>query len=136
MATATGAGRHAMRVRIDVPGPGIFATARLDICPVAGTLPASRLRGPLPLRQPPNYNYSVLPNSPCHEGCEATQGAVYRTDFQVQPDGQVSDATSATGDGCVQEALRSGVTTFSYIPVGEMMAVAFDWMNVTASRRN
>ncbi len=69
-------------------------------------------------------------------GCEATPGAVYRTHFNVQPDGRVSDAASESGDGCVQQALRTWVTTFSYAPLRETTPVAFDWMIVTAARNN
>jgi hypothetical protein len=69
-------------------------------------------------------------------GCDATPGAVYRTHFKVQPDGRVSDAASESGDGCVQQALRTWVTTFSYAPLRETMPVAFDWMIVTAARGN
>lgn len=69
-------------------------------------------------------------------GCDATPGAVYRTHFKVQPDGRVSDAASESGDGCVQQALRTWVTTFSYAPLRETMPVAFDWMVVTAARGN
>ena len=69
-------------------------------------------------------------------GCEATPGAVYRTHFNVQPDGRVSDAASEAGDGCVQQALRTWVTTFNYAPLHEAVPVAFDWMIVTAARNN
>jgi hypothetical protein len=69
-------------------------------------------------------------------GCEATPGAVYRTHFNVQPDGRVSDAASESGDGCVQQALRAWVTTFNYAPLHEASPVAFDWMIVTAARND
>jgi hypothetical protein len=69
-------------------------------------------------------------------GCEATPGAMYRTHFNVQPDGQVSDAVAVSGDGCVQQALCTWVTTFSYAPLRETTPVAFDWMVVTAARGN
>jgi len=69
-------------------------------------------------------------------GCEATSGAVYRTRFNVQPDGRVSDAASESGDGCVQQALRTWVTTFNYAPLHEATPVAFDWMIVTAARND
>ena len=69
-------------------------------------------------------------------GCEATSGAVYRTHFNVQPDGRVSDAAAESGDGCVQQALRAWVTTFSYAPLHEATPVAFDWMIVTAARND
>ncbi|MDH4166426.1 MAG: hypothetical protein OEV90_08445 [Gammaproteobacteria bacterium] len=69
-------------------------------------------------------------------GCEATSGAVYRTHFNVQRDGRVSDAASESGDGCVQQALRTWVTTFSYAPLHEATPVAFDWMIVTAARND
>ena len=69
-------------------------------------------------------------------GCEATPGAVYRTHFNVQPDGRVSDAASESGDGCVQQALRVWVTTFNYAPLHEASPVAFDWIIVTAARND
>jgi len=69
-------------------------------------------------------------------GCEATPGAVYRTHFNVQRDGRVSDAASESADGCVQQALRTWVTTFSYAPLREVTPVAFDWMIVTAARND
>ena len=69
-------------------------------------------------------------------GCEATSGAVYRTHFNVQRDGRVSDAASESGDGCVQQALRNWVTTFNYAPLHEATPVAFDWMVVTAARND
>lgn len=69
-------------------------------------------------------------------GCDATSGAVYRTHFNVQPDGRVSDAASESGDGCVQQALRAWVTTFNYAPLHEATPVAFDWMIVTATRND
>jgi hypothetical protein len=61
---------------------------------------------------------------------------VYRTQFNVQPDGRVTDATSESDNGCVQQALRTWVTTFSYAPLREVTPVAFDWMIVTAARSN
>jgi len=67
-------------------------------------------------------------------GCEATPGAVYRTNFNVQPDGRVTDASSESGNGCVQQALRNWVTTFSYAPLRDVTPVAFGWMIVTAAR--
>jgi hypothetical protein len=66
--------------------------------------------------------------------CVAAPGAVYRTLFEVQPDGRVSAPAPAQGDGCVQQALRDWVATFSYAPTGSATPVAFDWMAVTASR--
>jgi hypothetical protein len=69
-------------------------------------------------------------------GCETTSGAVYRTLFNVRPDGRVSDAASESGDGCVQQALRTWVTTFDYAPLHAATPVAFDWMPVTAARND
>lgn len=66
--------------------------------------------------------------------CVAAPGTVYRTLFEVQPDGRVSAPRSESGDGCVQQALRDWVTTFSYAPLAAPTPVAFDWMAVTASR--
>ena len=68
--------------------------------------------------------------------CEATPGAVYRTHFDVQPDGRVRDVAAESGDGCVSQALRNWVTTFSYAPLREVTPVAFDWMIVTAARND
>lgn len=68
------------------------------------------------------------------DDCVAAPGAVYRTLFEVQPDGRVSAPRSESGDGCVQQALREWVATFSYAPLPAPAAVAFDWMAVTASR--
>jgi hypothetical protein len=68
------------------------------------------------------------------DDCVAAPGAVYRTLFEVQPNGRVSAPRSESGDGCVQQALRDWVTTFSYAPLPAPAAVAFDWMVVTASR--
>jgi hypothetical protein len=68
------------------------------------------------------------------QGCEAGQGAIYRTSFTVQPDGHVTHVASASGDGCVQDALRRWVSTFRYQPVGKEVPAVIDWMNVTASR--
>jgi hypothetical protein len=68
------------------------------------------------------------------DSCVAAPGTVYRTLFEVQPDGRVSAPKSESGDGCVQQALRDWVTTFSYAPLAAPMPVAFDWMAVTASR--
>lgn len=68
--------------------------------------------------------------------CAVVDGAVYRTLFDVQPDGRVTAATSAGDDGCVQQALRTWVSTFSYAPLQATTPVAFDWMIVTAARND
>lgn len=67
-------------------------------------------------------------------GCEPAGGAVYRTAFVVQPDGRVDAVAAASGEGCVQEALRQWVSTFRYRPVDEPTAAVLDWMGVTAAR--
>ena len=67
-------------------------------------------------------------------GCVATGGTVYRTTFDVDTDGRVTNAVSTTGDGCVEIALRRWVATFRYQPVPERAPVAFDWLVVTAVR--
>jgi hypothetical protein len=94
-------------------------TARSDRHPRTGNL---RLLGAAELSMP--------------RGCEAKPGAVYRTHFNVQPDGRVSDAAAESGEGCVQQALRNWVSTFSYAPLRETTPVAFDWMVVTAACSN
>ena len=68
------------------------------------------------------------------DNCVAAPGAVYRTSFEVQRDGRVSAPRSESGDGCVQQALRAWVATFSYAPLDAPTPVAFDWIAVTASR--
>jgi hypothetical protein len=66
--------------------------------------------------------------------CEPARGAVYRTHYVVEVDGRVTGATSDTGDGCVQQALRAWVTSFRYQAIGEAMPVVIDWLAVSASR--
>lgn len=68
------------------------------------------------------------------DNCAVAPGTVYRTLFEVEPDGRVRAPRSESGDGCVQQALRDWVTTFSYAPLAAPTSVAFDWMAVTASR--
>jgi hypothetical protein len=67
-------------------------------------------------------------------GCEPSRGVVYRTGFVVQGDGSVSGAHSPSGEGCVQQALRSWVSSFRYQPPGAAVPVVIDWMPVSASR--
>ena len=67
-------------------------------------------------------------------GCEPTHGTIYRTSFMVQADGRVTAATSDSGSGCVQDALREWVATFTYRPPGTPVAATIDWMDVVASR--
>jgi hypothetical protein len=123
-------------------------TARSDLHPGARnlrllvTLPGlwlvSACVGPVvvPARPAPELQLLGADELAMPRGCEATPGAIYRTQFNVQPDGRVSDAVSESGDGCVQQALRTWVTTFSYAPLRETTPVAFDWMVVTATRSN
>lgn len=66
--------------------------------------------------------------------CQAEQGVMYRTTFVVEADGHVSNARSEGGDGCVQQALRRWVTSFTYRATGGATPVAFDWMVVTGTR--
>jgi len=66
--------------------------------------------------------------------CRPASGAVYRTSYQVQPDGRVAGAASESGEGCMQDALRHWVSTFEYRPPGSSMPTVLDWMAVTASR--
>jgi hypothetical protein len=66
--------------------------------------------------------------------CVAASGVVYRTEFEIRPDGRVHEPVSATGNGCVEKALRDWVATFSYAPLNAATPIAFDWMAVTATR--
>jgi hypothetical protein len=89
------------------------------------------------LRTPPAATLQLIGSGPLEipNGCDARPGAMYRTGFVVQPDGRVADATSESGDGCVQAALRQWVSTFAYQPISEPTPTVFDWMMVTGSRR-
>jgi len=89
-----------------------------------------------PAPPPPDLQLLGAAELAIPRGCEARPGAVYRTHFNVQPDGRVTDAASESDNGCVQQALRTWVTTFSYAPLREVTPVAFDWMIVTAARSN
>ena len=123
-------------------------TARSEDCartrylrPLVALLGLSLVSGcvaPIPAPAPPVPELQLLGAAELAipRGCEATAGAVYRTHFNVQPDGRVSDAASESGDGCVQRALRTWVTTFNYAPLHEATPVAFDWMLVTAARND
>ena len=106
--------------------------ALLGLALVAGCVAPTR--EPARSAPPPQLLGSAELDLP--RGCEVTPGAVYRTNFKVQRDGHVSDAVSETGDGCVQQALRDWVATFSYAPLPAVTPVAFDWMVVTAARSN
>lgn len=68
------------------------------------------------------------------QGCEPVRGQVYRTDYVVQPDGRVTDTASGGRDGCVEEALRTWVSSFRYGPIEAEMPVVIDWIAVTATR--
>jgi hypothetical protein len=92
---------------------------------------------------PPTRHPEIKPPSPellgagvfaIPQGCEPESGTVYRTTFTVEPDGRVASAASASGDGCVQRALREWVVTFIYRPIGTAAPVTIDWMEVKASR--
>ena len=115
---------HRGNLRLLVALPGLWLAAA---CVGPGVAPAP----PAPDLQLRNAADLAMPR-----GCEATPGAIYRTHFNVQLDGRVSDVASESGDGCVQQALRTWVTTFSYAPLRETTPVAFDWMVVTATRSN
>src|SRR5512137_845277 len=143
----TGTVRHGIQARRPSPAEAAM-TARSDrrprasnLRPVVALLGLSLVSGcvaptlvpapPAPERQLRGAAELTIPR-----GCEATRGAVYRTYFKVQRDGRVSDAAAESGDGCVQQALRTWVTTFSYAPLHEATPVAFDWMLVTAARND
>ncbi len=106
--------------------------ALLGLSLVAGCVAPTRISAPP--APPPQLLGAAEIDIPL--SCEVTPGAVYRTNFKVQSDGHVSDAISEAGDGCVQRALRDWVATFSYAPLPEATAVAFDWMLVTATRND
>jgi hypothetical protein len=81
---------------------------------------------------PPQLLSSAALDMP--QDCAPPRGAIYRTRFVVQPDGGVAEATSESGDGCVQQALREWVSSFRYTPVADATPMVIDWIEVTASR--
>jgi len=115
-------GARNFRLLVTLPGLWLVSACVAPVVAPAPPAPELQLIGAAELAMP--------------RGCEATPGAMYRTHFNVQPDGRVSDAVSESGDGCVQQTLRTWVTTFSYAPLRETTPVAFDWMVVTAARSN
>jgi hypothetical protein len=68
------------------------------------------------------------------DGCEPTDGRVYRTRYVVQPDGRVAGARPESGTGCVQDALLRWVETFHYRPLAAPVPATLDWLAVTARR--
>ena len=110
-------------------GNGLLAAALLLGSGCAGNRVA-------PEAPPPDVQLLGAAELALPDDCAVAPGTVYRTLFEVQPDGRVSSPVSASGIGCVQQALRDWVATFSYAPSGTATPVAFDWMAVTASRRH
>jgi hypothetical protein len=119
-------------IRCSRAGSALLAPAMLGLSLVGGCIaPPVAPAPPAPELQLLGAAEFKLP-----QGCEATSGTVYRTHFRVQPDGRVTDAAAESGNGCVQQALRAWVTTFSYAPLRDATPVAFDWMIVTAARND
>lgn len=89
-----------------------------------------------PAASPPRAPLELLSSGPLElpADCEPADGKVYRTNFIVETDGRVTAARSESGEGCVQQALRSWVSSFRYAPVGAAMPAVLDWLAVTASR--
>ena len=89
-----------------------------------------------PSAPPPPAPLQLLSAGPLElpANCDPADGKVYRTHFVVEIDGRVTDARSDSGEGCVQQALRSWVSSFRYAPLEAARPTAFDWREVTASR--
>ena len=89
-----------------------------------------------PVGAPPPAPLQLLSAGPLElpAECQAAHGKVYRMNFIVETDGRVTGARAESGDGCVQEALRSWVSSFRYAPVRAAMPAVLDWLEVTASR--
>lgn len=89
-----------------------------------------------PPEPPPPSPLELLSADPLElpADCEPADGKVYRTNFVVDTDGRVTDARSASGDGCVQQALRTWVSSFRYAPLDTARPTVLDWLAVTASR--
>ena len=126
-----------MQRRTGIAGIGAWAGRGLRLASVAvtaglllgGCVSTRSVTPPVPELQLLDAGTLAIP-----PGCEPAPGAVYRTAFVVQPDGQVAGVASESGPGCVQEALRQWVATFRYRPVDQPTAAVLDWMNVTAAR--
>jgi hypothetical protein len=115
------------------PGPVGTGVALAGALLMAGCV-SPTVRGPQ--AQPPIPELQLLDTGPLEipRGCEPARGAVYRTRFVVQADGQVADAASESGSGCMQDTLRKWVSTFQYRPTDGPTPTVIDWMCVTASR--
>jgi hypothetical protein len=89
-----------------------------------------------PAVSPPEPPLTLLSAGPLElpTDCEPADGRVYRTNFIVEIDGRVTGARSESGEGCVQQALRTWVSSFRYAPVGAAKPTVIDWLAVTASR--
>jgi hypothetical protein len=113
------------------------AATRTGVVALALAL-AAGCAGPRPASTPPAPDLQLIGSAALDlpHDCLAAAGRVYRTLFDVQPDGRVSSVRSAADDGCVQQALREWVATFSYASLRATTPVAFDWLAVTASRRD
>lgn len=83
---------------------------------------------------PPDLQFASSGALDLPRDCEPVAGAVYRTNYLVRPDGQVVEASPASGTGCVQEALRRWVESFRYLPLAGPVTATIDWMAVTGSR--
>lgn len=66
--------------------------------------------------------------------CELRGGAIYRTSYTVERDGNVGGIESQGGQDCVQQALSGWVSTFRYAPVAEPTPTVIDWMATVARR--
>jgi hypothetical protein len=89
-----------------------------------------------PVGAPPPAPLHLLSAGPLEmpAACQPADNQVYRMNFVVETDGRVTGARAESGDGCVQEALRSWVSSFRYAPVRAAMPAVLDWLEVTASR--
>lgn len=117
--------------RHDVPSGKRVVLLAGTLLAVAGCAPLTREPAALP---PPPLHLLSAAALELPSGCEPLQGQVYRTNYVVQPDGRVTDTSSGTDDGCVEQALRAWVSSFRYGPVDAQMPVVIDWIAVTATR--
>lgn len=112
------------------PGSVVGLLAAATLLVLGGC--ASQPRPP----SPPSAPLQLLSAGPLDlpADCEPADGRVYRTNFVVETDGRVTGVRPDSGDGCVQEALRTWVSTFRYAPLDAAMPAVLDWLAVTASR--
>ena len=85
---------------------------------------------------PPPLQLVSAGNLELPRDCVVRDGVVYRTDFVVERDGRVADIRPSPAPACLQQALAAWLGTVQYVPPGDAVTTAIDWMGVSARREN